>query len=38
MHSPLDPATIAIRAQDVTLQLGTREAPVTILKGIALYK
>ena len=37
MHSPLDPATIAIRAQDVTLQLGTREAPVTILKGIDLH-
>ncbi len=37
MHLPLDPATIAIRAQDVTLQLGTREAPVTILKGIDLH-
>ena len=37
MHSPLDPATIAIRAHDVTLQLGTREAPVTILKGIDLH-
>ncbi|WP_300117289.1 ATP-binding cassette domain-containing protein [Sphingobium sp.] len=37
MHSPLDPATIAIRAQDVTLQLGSREAPVAILKGIDLH-
>ena len=36
MHSPSDPATIAICARNVTLQLGTREAPVTILKGIDL--
>ncbi len=36
MHSPIDPATIAIRAQNVTLQLGTRDAPVAILKGLDL--
>ncbi|WP_370308710.1 ABC transporter ATP-binding protein [Sphingobium abikonense] len=36
MHSPHNPATIAICARNVTLQLGTREAPVTILKGIDL--
>ena len=36
MHSPIDPATIAIRAENVTLQLGTRDAPVAILKGLDL--
>lgn len=36
MHAPTDPATIAIRARDVTLSLGTRDAPVEILKGIDL--
>jgi putative ABC transport system ATP-binding protein len=36
MHSPIDPATIAIRAHNVTLQLGTRDAPVAILKGVDL--
>ena len=25
MHMPIDPATIAIRAQNVTLSLGTRD-------------
>lgn len=34
MHRPIDPATIAIRAQNVTLSLGTRDAPVQILKGL----
>src|SRR3546814_10154688 len=34
--APSDPATIAIRARDVTLSLGTRAAPVEILKGIDL--
>ena len=36
MHSPIDPATIAIRAHNITLQLGTRDAPVAILKGVDL--
>ncbi|MFZ2998580.1 ABC transporter ATP-binding protein [Sphingobium sp.] len=36
MHRPIDNATIAIRARDVTLSLGTREAPVQILKGVDL--
>ncbi|EXS71483.1 ABC transporter ATP-binding protein [Sphingobium sp. Ant17] len=36
MHMPIDPATIAIRAQNVTLSLGTRDAPVEILKGVDL--
>jgi putative ABC transport system ATP-binding protein len=36
MHSPIDAATIAIRARNVTLQLGTRAAPVAILKGVDL--
>lgn len=36
MHAPTDLATIAIRARDVTLSLGTRDAPVEILKGIDL--
>jgi putative ABC transport system ATP-binding protein len=36
MHSPTDAATIAIRARNVTLQLGTRDAPVAILKGVDL--
>ncbi len=36
MHLPIDPATIAIRARNVTLQLGTRDAPVAILKGLDL--
>ena len=36
MHLPIDPTTIAIRAQDVTLSLGTRDAPVAILKGVDL--
>ena len=33
---PIDPATIAIRARNVTLSLGTRDAPVSILKGVDL--
>jgi putative ABC transport system ATP-binding protein len=36
MHASIDPAIIAIRARNVTLSLGTREAPVEILKGIDL--
>ena len=36
MHQPIDNTTIAIRARDVTLSLGTREAPVQILKGVDL--
>ncbi|PZU07860.1 MAG: ABC transporter [Sphingobium sp.] len=36
MPSTVDAATIAIRARNVTLQLGTRDAPVPILKGIDL--
>lgn len=36
MHMPIDPATIAIRAHNVTLSLGTRDAPVQILKGVDL--
>ena len=36
MHRPIDPATIAIRAHNVTLSLGSRDAPVQILKGIDL--
>ena len=36
MPLTVDAATIAIRARNVTLQLGTRDAPVPILKGIDL--
>jgi putative ABC transport system ATP-binding protein len=36
MHAPIDLATIAIEARNVTLSLGTREASVEILKGIDL--
>lgn len=36
MHAPVDAATIAIRARNVTLSLGTREASVEILRGIDL--
>src|SRR3546814_21119788 len=36
MHAPADTDPIAIRARNVTLSLGTREAPVEILKGIDL--
>lgn len=36
MHAPVDTATIAIRARNVTLSLGSRDAPVEILKGIDL--
>lgn len=36
MHAPTNPATIAIRAHNVTLSLGTRDAPVEILRGIDL--
>jgi putative ABC transport system ATP-binding protein len=36
MPSPTDAATIAIRARDVTLRLGTRDAAVDILKGVDL--
>ena len=36
MHAPVDPATIAIRARDVTLSLGTDDARVDILKGVDL--
>ena len=36
MHMPIDPATIAICARKVTLSLGTRDAPVEILKGVDL--
>ena len=36
MHAPIETANIAIRACNVTLSLGTREAPVEILKGIDL--
>jgi putative ABC transport system ATP-binding protein len=36
MHSPINPVTIAIRAHNVTLSLGSRDAPVQILKGIDL--
>lgn len=36
MHAPTDAAHIAIHARDVTLSLGSREAPVEILKGIDL--
>lgn len=36
MHMPIDPATIAIRARNVTLSLGTSDAPVEILKGVDL--
>ncbi|SER43926.1 ABC transporter ATP-binding protein [Sphingobium sp. YR768] len=36
MHLPINPATIAIRAHNVTLSLGTRDAPVAILKGVDL--
>ncbi|RJF85704.1 ABC transporter ATP-binding protein [Sphingomonas cavernae] len=36
MHAPVDAPTIAIRARNVTLSLGTRATPVEILKGIDL--
>jgi putative ABC transport system ATP-binding protein len=36
MHAPTDPTTIAIRARDVTLSLGSGDARVDILKGIDL--
>jgi putative ABC transport system ATP-binding protein len=36
MHAPVELATIAIRARNVTLSLGTSAAPVQILKGIDL--
>jgi putative ABC transport system ATP-binding protein len=36
MHAPVQADHIAIRARDVTLSLGTRDAPVEILKGIDL--
>ena len=36
MHAPTDSAAIAIRARNVTLSLGTRQAPVEILKGVDL--
>ena len=36
MHAPIDPTNIAIHARNVTLSLGTRDAPVEILKGIDL--
>ncbi|BBD99549.1 ABC transporter [Sphingobium amiense] len=36
MISTVDAATIAIRARNVTLRLGTRDAPVPILKGVDL--
>ena len=36
MHAPVDLSTIAVRAREVTLTLGSRKAPVDILKGIDL--
>ncbi len=36
MHAQVDADHIAIRAHNVTLSLGTRDAPVEILKGIDL--
>ena len=36
MHAPIDLTNIAIHARNVTLSLGTRDAPVEILKGIDL--
>ena len=36
MHSSVEADHIAIRARNVTLSLGTRDAPVEILKGIDL--
>lgn len=36
MHAPVQADHIAIRARDVTLSLGTRDAPVQILKGVDL--
>jgi putative ABC transport system ATP-binding protein len=36
MHATLDSATIAIRARDVTLSLGSGDARVDILKGVDL--
>ena len=36
MHAPTDQAAIAVRARAVTLSLGTREAPVEILKSVDL--
>lgn len=36
MHAPVETDHIAIRARNVTLSLGTRAAPVEILKGIDL--
>ncbi|MEJ7933245.1 ATP-binding cassette domain-containing protein [Sphingobium sp. AN558] len=34
MHAPVDVPTIAVRARNVTLSLGTRQSPVEILKGV----
>lgn len=34
MHAPIDAATIAIRARNVTLSLGTAGATVSILQGV----
>ena len=36
MHAPIDQAAIAVRARAVTLSLGSREAPVEILKSVDL--
>ena len=36
MHAPTDQAAIAVRARAVTLSLGTKEAPVDILKSVDL--
>lgn len=36
MPKSLNADSVAVRARDVTLQLGTRDAPVNILKGIDL--
>ena len=36
MHAPVGSVDIAVRVRDVTLRLGTRSAPVDILKGVDL--
>lgn len=36
MHAPSGSVDIAVRVRDVTLRLGTRSAPVDILKGVDL--
>ena len=36
MHAPIDADSIAIRARNVTLSLGTREARVEVLRGVDL--